>query len=286
MSIRYTMTIMTGTKDLPLVTIVTPSYNQARFLEATMRSVLEQDYPNIEYIVVDGGSDDGSVDLIERYADKLAWWVSEKDKGQTEAINKGFARANGQILAWLNSDDTYEPGAVREAVEFLMENPGVGLVYGDANFIDENGRVFGKFPAAQTAYENLRRGYVHIPQQASFWRADLWKQVGPLDDSFYFAMDYDLWVRLAKISELRYLPGQTWANFRLHSDAKSIAADEHCWKEMMRVHYREGGSFFSIISAKHLVRKVVAPWWNWRRRRKMEKALKNRPQSHAKKHEK
>jgi len=263
--------MMTGTKDLPLVSIVTPSYNQARFLEATMRSVLEQDYPHIEYIVVDGGSDDGSADLIERYADKLAWWVSEKDKGQTEAINKGFARANGQILAWLNSDDTYEPGAVCAAVDYMQAHPDAGLVYGDANFIDENGHIFGKFPAAQTDYKRLKEGYVHIPQQAAFWRADLWKEVGPLDDSFYFAMDYDLWVRLAKLSPVRYLPGRNWANFRLHSDAKTIAADDRCWPEMLRVHYRDGGSFFSVINAKYLIRKVIAPWWNWRRRKQMAK---------------
>ena len=268
---------------LPLVSIITPSFNQSAFIAATINSVLGQDYPNIEYIVVDGGSTDGSAEIIASYADKLAWWVSEKDKGQTDAINKGFARANGQILAWLNSDDTYEPGAVREAVAFLMENPDVGLVYGECNFIDENGQKFGVFNATQTDFKKLQQGYVHIPQQASFWRADLWKEVAPLDDSFFFAMDYDLWTRLAKISELRYLPGRVWANFRLHSDAKSIAADKYCWNEMMRVHYREGGSFFSVINAKHLIRKVVAPWWNRRRRKKIEKALEN-PQSHTKKY--
>lgn len=268
---------------LPLVSIITPSFNQAPFIAATIESVLNQDYPHLEYIIVDGGSTDGSVEIIKKYTDKLAWWVSEKDKGQTDAINKGFARANGQILAWLNSDDTYESGAIRAAVNFLMQNPNVGLVYGDCNFIDENGIKFGKFNAAQTDLKRLQRGYVHIPQQASFWRAKLWQQVAPLDDSFFFAMDYDLWVRLAKISELRYLPGRTWANFRLHSDAKSIAADDRCWPEMMSVHYREGGSFFSAMNAKYLIRKVLAPWWNWRRRQQIKKALKN-PQRNTKKH--
>ncbi|HIE24970.1 MAG TPA: glycosyltransferase [Anaerolineales bacterium] len=269
------MTNKNGTRvnlGLPLVSIITPSFNQVPFITATIDSVLSQDYPHIEYIIVDGGSTDGSVDIIKSYADKLAWWVSEKDKGQTDAIDKGFARANGQILAWLNSDDTYEPGAISAAVDFLMKNPKVGLVYGDCNLIDEKGLKFGEFNAAQTDLSKLQRGYVHIPQQASFWRAELWKEVAPLDDSFFFAMDYDLWTRLAKISELRYLPGETWANFRLHSDAKSIAQDKYCWEEMMRVHYREGGSFFSIINAKHIIRKIIAPWWNWRRRRKMEKA--------------
>ncbi len=249
-----------------LVSIVTPSYNQARYLEETMRSVLEQDYPHIEYIVVDGGSTDDSVEIIQKYADRLAWWVSEKDRGQTDAINKGFARARGQVLAWINSDDTYQPGAVREAVEFLQQNPQVGLVYGDANYIDEHGRVIGRFPAAQTDYRRLRQGYVHIPQQAAFFRADLWRKVGPLDDSFYFAMDYDLWVRLAREAPIVYHP-RLWANFRLHSDAKTITADDRCWPEMLRVHYRDGGSPFSMIVLKYWIRKLAAPYINWRRRR-------------------
>jgi glycosyltransferase involved in cell wall biosynthesis len=251
--------------ELPLVSIVTPSFNQAPFLETTIQSVLGQDYPNLEYILVDGGSSDGSVEIIKKYADRLAWWVSEPDQGQTDAINKGFARARGQVLAWLNSDDTYVPGAVSAAVAFLQTHPEVGLVYGDANFIDEQGRVIGRFPAAQTDYHRLRQGYVHIPQQAAFFRADLWREVGPLDPSFYFAMDYDLWVRLAARAEIRYVP-QIWANFRLHAHGKTIAADDRCWPEMLRVHYRDGGSPFSMIVAKYYLRKLAAPLINWRRR--------------------
>lgn len=249
-----------------LVSIVTPSFNQARFLEATIQSVLQQDYPRIEYFVIDGGSSDGSRAIIERYADRLAGWVSEPDRGQTDAINKGFARAKGEVLAWLNSDDTLQPGAVREAVEYLQSHPETGTVYGDTNFIDEHGNVIGRFPARQTDYRRLRRGYVHIPQQASFFRAELWRQVGPLDPSFYFAMDYDLWVRLAARAPLVYLP-RLWANFRLHGGGKTVVADDRCWPEMLRVHLRDGGSRFSIIYAKYLLRRVVAPYINWRRRK-------------------
>ena len=252
--------------DQPRVSIVTPSFNQARYLEATMQSVLLQDYPRIEYIIVDGGSNDGSIEIIKKYESKLASWVSERDKGQTDAINKGFEHATGDILAWINSDDTYEPGVVSEAVKFLHENPAVGMVYGDCNFINEDGHVIGKFGSAQTNYRLLRQGYVHIPQQTMFFRADLWKQVGPLDPSFYFAMDYDLWTRIAARAEIKYVP-QTWANFRLHTSGKTIAADDRCWPEMIRVHYRDGGSFFSIIVAKYYIRKLIAPLWNWRRRR-------------------
>lgn len=255
----------------PLVSIVTISYNQARFLPATIESVLGQTYENIEYILIDGGSNDGSQEIIKQYADRLAYWISEPDKGQTDAINKGFARANGQIMAWLNSDDTYEPHAVSEAVEFLQGNPQVGLVYGAADYIDEHGRHIGHFPAAQTNYTRLRRGYVHIPQQAAFWRADLWQQVGPLDPTYYFAMDYDLWLRLAKVSQIKYLP-RLWAHFRLHGDSKSISEDDRCWPEMVRIHYREGGSWLSVITAKYVLRKLLAPLVTWRRRRRVRQA--------------
>ena len=272
-----------------LVSIITPSFNQSRYLEATIQSVFAQDYPRIEYILVDGGSTDGSVDIIKKYATlesdglpsdfqkqasgiqnrKIAWWVSEKDRGQTEAINKGFARATGDILAWINSDDTYEPGAISAAVNYLQAHPEAGMVYADCNYINEDGHVIGKFPAAQTDLPRLRTGYVHIPQQTMFFRADLWKKLGPLDPSFYFAMDYDLWTRIAQHAELKYLPGQTWANFRIHTSGKTIAADDRCWPEMLRVHYRDGGHFFSTIVAKYYIRKLIAPLWAWRFRRRL-----------------
>ena len=122
--------------DLPLVSIVTPSFNQVQFLEETLLSILDQDYPRLECIVVDGGSTDGSLEIIELYAARLAHWISEADLGQADAINKGFALARGQIFAWLNSDDTYLPGAINEAVEYLKSHPEVGMVYGNAYYID------------------------------------------------------------------------------------------------------------------------------------------------------
>ncbi|MDY6873252.1 MAG: glycosyltransferase family 2 protein [Chloroflexota bacterium] len=258
----------------PLVSIVTPSFNQAPFLRQTIESVLGQDYPDLEYIIIDGGSKDGSLEIVREYAARLAYWESIPDKGQTDAINKGFSRATGKYIAWLNSDDVYRPGAVAEAVDFLEANPDVGMVYGDCDFIDAQGRVIGQFPAAQTDYQRLRQGYVHVPQQASFFRRDLWQKVGPLDPSFYFAMDYDLWVRLAGEALLVYLPGRTWAGFRLHGDAKTITADARCWPEMLRVHYREGGHWFSWIQFKYYARKLVAPILNWRRKRQFSKPSK------------
>ena len=257
--------------EKPLISIVTPSFNQAQFLRQTIESVLSQDYTNLEYIIMDGASSDGSVEIIKAYESRVSYWESIPDKGQTDAINKGFARAKGKYLAWLNSDDVYQPGAVAEAVAFLEAHPDVGLVYGDCDFIDAEGHKIGQFPAAQTALSRLRRGYVHIPQQAAFFRADLWKTIGPLDPSFYFAMDYDLWVRLAGKAPLVYLPGQNWASFRLHGEAKTIAADDRCWPEMLRVHYRDGGGRLSPIVLKYGIRRFIAPFINWRRQKMFQK---------------
>ena len=259
-------------KPLPKVSIVTPSFNQASFLEQTLRSVLEQDYPNLEYIVIDGGSTDGSVEIINKYADQLAYWQSQPDQGQTDAINQGFTRASGEILAWLNSDDLLLPGAVNAAARALQAHPEAAMVYGDALLINAEGKTIGKFPAAQTDYRKLRRGYVHIPQQASFFRADLWQQVAPLDVSFYFAMDYDLWVRLAALAPLVYVP-ELWAAFRLHGAGKSIAADDRCWPEMLRVHYRDGGKVLSPIVFKYWLRKLASPLLMHRRKKQMRSLI-------------
>jgi glycosyltransferase involved in cell wall biosynthesis len=261
---------------MPLVSIVTPSFNQAQFLEETLRSVLEQDYPKIEYIVVDGGSTDGSQDIIRRYQDRLAFWISEKDLGQTDAVNKGFAAAHGEIFAWLNSDDTYRPGAIAEAVAFLRSHPEIGMVYGHAFYVDEAGRILAPYPTGRTDLKGLRRGVTTIPQQAMFFRSKLWRMVGPLDPSFFYAMDYDLWVRIAGVSPIA-LCHRPWANFRIHSASKSLTAASRCWPEMIRVHFRDGGSVFSVLYMKYMIRRVVEPlmplrmkvrFWRYARSRK------------------
>lgn len=241
--------------DQPLVSIITPSYNQGHYLEETILSVLAQDYPRIEYIIVDGGSKDNSVEIIQKYAGRLAWWVSEKDKGHADALNKGFGRANGEILAWLNSDDVYtSPGVVSEAAAFLCANPRVGLVYADANLTDQHGAVIGAFPARQTSYQAMLRGSVHIPQATTFFRADLYRQIGPLSLDLFFGFDYDLWVRLAKVSEIRYL-ARLWANFRLHEAGKSVVNDDRCYPDMMRVAERETGKKVSALHLRYWARK-------------------------------
>jgi len=263
---------MNALSSRPKVSIITPSFNQGQFLEASIRSVLEQDYPNVEYIIVDGGSKDNSVDVIKKYRDRLAWWVSEKDKGHADALNKGFSHATGEILAWLNSDDIYFPHAVSQAVEILKAKPEVGMVYGDADLIDDSGAPAGRFASKQTSYQQMLRGSVHIPQATTFFRADLWRQVGPLDLSLFFSFDYDLWVRLAKVSQILYIP-KRWAKFRIHDAGKTIINDDRCYPDMLRVQQREGWSWFSMLRLRMITRKLVYSWMPWKFRLRLRKLL-------------
>ena len=250
-------------KEKPLVSIITPSFNQAIYLEETIQSVLNQDYDRIEYIIVDGGSTDDSLDIIRKYESELAIWISEEDLGQTDAINKGFALASGEIFAWLNSDDTYMPHAVSEAVNYFQSNPHVGMVYGNAYYINEQSEPVAVYPAAQSSHHDLRRGLNTISQQAAFFRSTLWRIAGPLDPSFYYAMDYDLWTRISSISPIAF-HDEFIANFRLQSASKSMTEANRCWPEMVRIHFRDGGSYFSILYMKYLIRKVVEPIMPWR----------------------
>lgn len=180
----------------PRVSIITPSFNQAVYLEQTIQSVLSQDYPNLEYIIIDGGSNDGSVDIIRRYANKLAYWVSRKDNGQAEAINEGFERATGQYIAWLNSDDLYLPGCIHKAVEVFEANPVAGLVYGQVEVINETGTRIGAFRPFTYHFDDLLALRIIIPQQAAFFRADLLRQIGFLRTDLHYALDHELFIRL------------------------------------------------------------------------------------------
>ncbi len=256
----------------PKVSIVTPSYNQGQFLEASIQSVLAQSYPNIEYIAVDGGSKDNSPEILKKYEQHFAWWVSEKDKGHADALNKGFSHATGEILAWLNSDDVYLPNAVAEAVEILQKHPEASMVYGDADLIDNSGAKIGQFASRQTDYRRLLRGSVHIPQATTFFRADLWRRVGPLDLSLFFSFDYDLWVKLAKVSQVLYVP-RRWAQFRIHDDGKTIVNDDRCYPDMLRVLQREGGGWLSWLRLRMIARKLFYSWLPWRFRLRLRKSL-------------
>ncbi|GAB4527449.1 MAG: glycosyltransferase family 2 protein [Anaerolineae bacterium] len=221
------MNVMT---ELPLVTIVTPSFNQGRFIRETIESVLSQDYPRLEYIVVDGGSTDDTLDILRSYGERIAW-VSEPDRGQSHAINKGFRRASGEILAWLNSDDTYLPGAVSASVAFLQQHPEIDLVYGDVQPIDENGHVLRERACGKPfSLHTLLTDFWMIPQPTAFFRRELLDKVGLLNENLHYFLDPDLWIRIALHGKGQYLPGLR-AKGRLHKDSKTVAQQLGFWEE-------------------------------------------------------
>ena len=218
---------------MTLVSIITPSFNQASFLRQCMRSVLEQDYPALEYLVVDGGSTDGSRQIIEEYANRLAWWVSERDSGQAEAINKGLSHCQGEIVAWLNSDDYYLPGAVWAAVQALEAHPGVALVYGDMQAVDEAGRLLNLLAYHQQSFEELMCFGI-IGQPATFMRREAVEGVGGLDPSFHYLLDHQLWIKLASRAEILHVKG-TWAAARYHAAAKNRLMAQEFGREAFRI---------------------------------------------------
>lgn len=208
-------------KSEPSVTVVTPSFNQAPFLEQTILSVIEQDYPRIEYFVVDGASTDGSVEIIQKYANRIAWWVSEKDNGQADGINKGLKRASGEFIAWLNSDDYYLRGAVTQAVRALRENPTAAFVYGDVQVVNEQNEVINILRYGDWGLKELMSFHI-IGQPAVFMRREALQTAGLLDDGYHYLLDHHLWLRLALNGEIKHVP-QVWAGAHYHAGSKNMA---------------------------------------------------------------
>ena len=211
-------------KTTPLVSIVVPSFNQAKYLDATLQSIFSQSYPNIEVIVIDGGSTDGSKQILEQYGSRLKYWVSEPDNGQTHAINKGFARASGEVLAWLNSDDLLMPGAVARAVASFYSDKQTDVVYGDRVIINEDSWDIGVWRTWH-AHDSVLAYADFIPQETLFWRRTVWDKVGAsLDENFQFAMDWDLLLRFkaanANFKKLDAFQGA----FRFHPEQKTVCA--------------------------------------------------------------
>lgn len=205
--------------NYPKISIVTPSFNQGEFLEETICSILEQNYPNLEYIIVDGGSTDKSVEIIKKYEPHLSYWISEPDKGQTDAIQKGFNKATGDYINWINSDDLLKPNALHEIKKFIAENPGVDFVYGNWDTIDVNSQLIeNRYPKNNTQF----RGIYEFPyaQQACFYKRSAVNELGGFDLSFDFTMDFDLFVRFALCKKMGYCE-QNLASFREHNEAKS-----------------------------------------------------------------
>ena len=218
---------------VPRVSIITPSFNQAAFLEETIQSVLSQDYPNLEYWIIDGGSTDGSVEIIQKYADRLAGWVSEKDHGQAEAINKGFARATGDIVAWINSDDYYLPGAIAAAVAVLQARPECSLAFSDVLSVDGSGQAFNVMTFGPWGLDELMQFNI-IAQPGVFMRRSALEQAGYLDESYRYMLDHHLWLRVAQAGPLAYVP-ERWAAARFHAAAKNVAQAAGFGREAVRI---------------------------------------------------
>lgn len=220
--------------ELPRITIVTPSFNQAAFLERTILSVLEQGYPNLEYIIVDGGSTDGSVDIIRKYSEKLAWWVSEPDGGQTDAINKGLRRATGEWVAWQNSDDIYYPGAFHDLAATVARRPNAGLIIGDLILIDEHDRPLRDICYVTPSYNAMLAEGMLIANQAAFWRRRLQEKIGLLDKRFHCSFDYEWFLRLTQHTECVHV-ARAWGALRLHGETKTSKQAQLFLEENRRI---------------------------------------------------
>jgi glycosyltransferase involved in cell wall biosynthesis len=218
---------------LPRITIVTPCYNSERFLEETILSVLDQGWENLEYIIVDGGSTDETVDIIRKYEKHLAAWISEPDQGMYDAINKGFAMATGDIYAWMNSDDTYLPGAFHMIAEVFQRYPEMDWLSGSTTYTDEEGATVSKYPLLMYHQDDLIKGYHglcmhYVQQNCCFWRSSLWEEFGPMPAELRYAGDYWLWTQFAKKSALISV-NQPMASFRRH--ATQLSQDQSKYRE-------------------------------------------------------
>ena len=219
--------------EWPKISVVTPSLNQGRFLERTIRSVIDQDYPGLEYFIMDGGSTDDSLDIIRKYEDRLTGWVSEPDEGQADAIGKGFSRCTGDVIAWLNSSDEYLPDTLARVAGAWKERPSA-LLYGDVEMIGEAGESHGVECTDHLDLEAMLYQHIFPFQPGSFWSREAYEACGGMDPAFHVYMDFDLFIRLAREGSMRYVPG-VLARLRKHEDAKTAGDPEPWRRELERI---------------------------------------------------
>lgn len=224
----------------PKISIITPSFNQGEFIEETIRSVLLQGYPNLEYIIIDGGSTDNSVEIIRAYEPWLAFWQSEPDRGQADAINKGFARATGEILAWLNSDDLYEPGALKIVANHFANHPDCDFVYGAGWYLNEDSSRMFRFPATRPFDRRLLLSQDYILQPAAFWRRRLWNEAGNLDTSLNWGLDWEWFIRSTALGNAQFIETDL-AGYRLAEGIKTLSGGERRRAELAAISRRYGG---------------------------------------------
>jgi glycosyltransferase involved in cell wall biosynthesis len=240
---------------LPKLSVVVPSFNQGQFIERTIKSIVDQGYPNLELILMDGGSTDDTMAIVERYRDHFTHFQSGKDGGQTAAIADGFDRATGDYISWLNSDDTYSPGALMALGNALAARPAIDFIYGDTHLIDAADQVVAYKRSARALLGVMKYAFLTVPQMSAFWRRSLYHQVGGLDRSLRFCMDYDLFVRLASASRPVRIRADI-GNFRLHGDSKTSTLEDVRQAEDRLVHNR----YCSIKPSSPLFRPARTFW--------------------------
>jgi len=226
--------------NTPRLTIVTPSFNQGEFLERTIDSVLSQGHPNLEYFIVDGGSTDSSVEIIRRHEKHLAWWTSERDRGQVHAINKGLARATGEWVGWQNSDDVYLPGSFAEAAQQMTSGDSAGLVAGDLLMIDKNECPLREIRYVQPTFRSLRAEGMVIANQSAWWKTSLHASVGFLDEDYNCSFDYDWFLRLLLHTHARYV-NKTLGAIRMHGESKTSMLSPQFSEQNAAILRRHGG---------------------------------------------
>jgi len=227
----------------PKISIVTVSFNQGQFIEDNILSVINQNYPNVEHIIIDAGSTDGTIDILKKYNNHLNW-TSEPDKGQSNGLNKGFKKATGEIIGWFNSDDRIPPGALHKVARFFIENPEEIAVVGNRAIIDENGKLIRVVKSRSYSFDYLVNHARGITQNSTFFKREVFNKAGYLDESIHYAMDRDLFIRIAKIKTMPYIP-ETLGEFRLQQDAKTAKGSFYFAKELLKIRRSYGGKFFS-----------------------------------------